>query len=82
LRFSHRELRNSPNNRVPVFKSRKRLRQTANQPPIAILAKQYPISWRYVNLGELFHRLEISSAAAMEEIKLLAMASGVRRRGR
>src|SRR4029453_16964602 len=28
------------------------------------------------------HRLEISSAAAMEEIKLLAMASGVRRRSR
>jgi hypothetical protein len=44
-----------PHNREPTsVQELKRLQETANQPPIAILVEHYPISWRYVNLGDLF----------------------------
>jgi hypothetical protein len=46
------------------------------------LGKQYPISWRYVNLGELFTQTGNFLCCGCGGDKLLAMGSGVRRRSR
>jgi hypothetical protein len=54
LRFSHREPEFPTIASQHRFVRRKRLLETTNQPPIAILVEHYPISWRYVNLGDLF----------------------------
>ena len=83
MRFSHREPEFPTIASQHRFERRKRLLETTNQPPIAILVEHYPISWRYVNLGELFTRdWKFSLLRWFGGDKLLAMGSGVRRRSR
>ena len=82
MRFSHREPEFPTIASQHRFKRRKRLLETTNQPPSAILVEHYPISWRYVNLGDLFTETGNFLCCGYGGDKLLAMASGVRRRSR